>query len=371
MCAAAGPDRRAGRIRDAADVRRRGKRAVRGESVFAMNQPRWFFHPIFLLVLSIVALTACLFLYIYWYVEASAGLAALARRINIDSREFTSARTWVVILTLSILFAVILLGINMIFVYTQKASQLFRMQNNFINNFTHELKTPVTSIKLYLQTFLLHDFPEEERKKYIHFMLKDIDRLSDNITRILNLAKIESQSYKGEYLRIDIIQLVKRFIEHNQHLFLEADIKIHVPENIPIICDINPPLFEMLIMNLLTNAIQYNSSDIPRVDITFTKNKRKAIIRFADNGMGIEKKYRKKIFKKFFQAPHPQTVLSKGSGLGLYLARMIVRQHKGKIQASSEGPGKGTVFTVILRAREPGPGVQETPGRQGDGHASE
>ncbi|MFP4476698.1 MAG: sensor histidine kinase [Desulfatibacillaceae bacterium] len=315
-----------------------------------MNQPKWFFHPISLLVFSIVALTACLSLYIYWYVEVSTAIQALSTRFNIDPMQFTRVRTWVVIVTVSILFAVILLGINMIFVFNQKTSQLYRMQNNFINNFTHELKTPVTSLKLYLQTFMLHDFTEEEKQKYLRFMLKDVDRLSDNINRILNLAKIEADSYKGQFVRTNVVDTVRRFLRNNGHLFHDCEINVHAPGGRAIFVDINFPLFEMLLMNLLTNATQYNTSDVPTVDITFTEKKGKVAIEFEDNGIGMDKKYRKKVFRKFYQAPHPETVLAKGSGLGLYLVRMIAREHKGKVTAHSEGPGMGTTITVVMKS---------------------
>ena len=77
--------------------------------------------------------------------------------------------------------------------------QLYRMQNNFINNFTHELKTPVTSLQLYLQTFSRYELSREDQLKYIGYMLTDVNRLTENINRMLNLAKLESKSYMGEY----------------------------------------------------------------------------------------------------------------------------------------------------------------------------
>ncbi|MDO9585057.1 MAG: hypothetical protein Q7I93_01075, partial [Syntrophales bacterium] len=124
-----------------------------------VNRLKWFFHPIFVFVFSILALAASLFLYIYWYIEVSVGLQALVRRHNLDPHQFFEVRTWVVILVLSILVGIILAGILIIFVYSQKMARLNRLQHEFINNFTHELKTPVTSLKLYLETFLKHDLP--------------------------------------------------------------------------------------------------------------------------------------------------------------------------------------------------------------------
>ncbi|HNT57177.1 MAG TPA: hypothetical protein PKL99_04800, partial [Syntrophales bacterium] len=106
-----------------------------------IDRTKWFFHPVLIFVFSVTALAASLFLYIYWYVEASAGIADIVRRFNLDRSQIITAQTWLVILTLSLLVGVILAGIFIIFVYNRKLIQLYRMQYNFINNFTHELKT--------------------------------------------------------------------------------------------------------------------------------------------------------------------------------------------------------------------------------------
>ncbi len=165
-----------------------------------MNRFKWFYHPVFIFVFSIVALAASLALYIYWYIEVSAGLKAVIEKYNLDPSQFLEVQTWVVILVLSILVAIILAGVFLIFIYNQKTWQLYRMQRNFINSFTHELKTPVTSLKLYLETFAKHELPREDRLRYVGFMIQDVDRLLDNINRILELARIESGSYLKEFV---------------------------------------------------------------------------------------------------------------------------------------------------------------------------
>ena len=154
------------------------------------KQVKWFFHPIFVFVFSVLALASSLVLYIYWYVRISSGLQVLAHHYHLDPGQFLEARTWVVVLVLSILVGIILAGTLIIFIYNQKMVRLNRLQHEFINNFTHELKTPVTSLKLYLETLLKHPLPREEQCKYYGYMLQDAERLSDNISRILNLAKI-------------------------------------------------------------------------------------------------------------------------------------------------------------------------------------
>ena len=312
-----------------------------------MNRTKWFFHPIFIFILSIVALVTSLFLYIYWYVEASTGLKSVVNKFNLDSSQVLEPQTWIVIMVLSILVGIILMGIFTIFVYNQKTLQLYRLQHNFINNFTHELKTPVTSLKLFLQTFSKHELSRDDQLKYIQYMITDVSRLSDHINRILNLARIESKSYKKEFVVSDLAEAFEQFYKNNDHFFKGCQITIHHPPE-PLLYSINPPLLEMLLMNLLTNAIKYNESKAPRIDIAFERQNRKLLISFKDNGIGLEKGKIKKIFKKFYQVGRTDVMSVKGSGLGLHVVQNIARIHKGKVVAESSGKGQGSVFTLIL-----------------------
>ncbi len=313
-----------------------------------MHRILWLRHPIFVFVFSILALAASLFLYIYWYIEVSMGLNAVVNKFNLDSRQVLEPQTWVVILVLSILVGIILLGIFIIFVYNQKTVRLYRLQHNFINNFTHELKTPVTSLKLFLETFLKHELPRQDRRKYIDYMLQDVNRLSENINRILDLAKIESKSYEADFVNLDITDVIRQFINHNLHLLEKCEIRVHNPSEKCFYCAIDRPMFEMLLINLITNAIKYNRSDKPRIDIAFHTERGKLYIRIMDNGIGIPKIELRKIFRKFYQIGQSDDMTAKGSGLGLYLVQNIARIHKGKVIASNPENGPGSIFTLRL-----------------------
>jgi len=314
----------------------------------AITRTKWFFHPVFIFIFSIVALAMSLVLYIYWYMEVSTGLKEVAVKFNLDHGQLLESETWVVILILSILVGIILVGIFIIFVYNQKIIQLYRLQQNFINNFTHELKTPVTSLKLYLETFMKHEFSRDDQFRYLGYMVQDVGRLSENINRILNLARIESKIYGEEFVVADLSATVEQFITDNHHLFRNCKINIHNSSGRSFPYRINVPLFKMLLMNLITNAVKYNESEKPRIDIIFKLYHRRLHIRFEDNGIGIEKAEIKKIFKKFYQSGRADDMTARGSGLGLHLVQNIARTHKGKVVAQSKGRGKGSVFTLML-----------------------
>ncbi len=308
----------------------------------------WFFHPVFVFVFSTIALAVSLFLYIYWYVSVSSGLLALVRRYHLDPAQVLEARTWVVILVLSLLVAIIMAGTVIIFIYSQKMVRLNRLQDEFINNFTHELKTPVTSLKLYLETFLKHELPREEQTKYVGYMLQDVERLAEHINRILNLAKIETRTFGGEFVPADLAVLVEEFVQKNRYIFGNSDIRVHHPAGRSFFYPVNPPLFEMLLMNILTNAVKYNDSERPRIDISFRQEGKKLQLRFEDNGMGIDPRKSKDIFRKFYQAEGANARYPKSTGLGLYLVQNIARMHKGKVIAENRPDERGAAFTLTL-----------------------
>jgi two-component system, OmpR family, phosphate regulon sensor histidine kinase PhoR len=317
-----------------------------------MNRSRWFFHPFLILVVSILALGTSLILYIYWYIEVSVGLKRLVRRFNLDAGQILAAQTWVVILVLSILVGLILLGLLTIFVYSQKMVQLYRLQHNFINNFTHELKTPTTSLRLYLETFQKYELGRDDQLKYIEFMLSDVNRLSDNVSRILNLARIESRSFTGDFYMLDPLDLINHFLDNNRHLFAHCHILVSCMPDRKLYCHLNPLLFDILLMNLLTNAVNYNASEQPEVHITLESRNHRLRILFQDNGIGFDPREKNKIFKKFYQIGRSEDMSAKGSGIGLYLAQSIARIHKGRLHASSDGPGRGAVFALTLPLHE-------------------
>lgn len=313
-----------------------------------MNRVKWFFHPVLIFILSIAALAASLFLYIYWYIEVSTGLQRIIKKYNLDPSQFFEIKTWVVILVLSILVGLILTGVFTIFVYNEKTWRLYWMQRNFINNFTHELKTPVASLRLYLDTFAKYELPREDQLRYLDFMIHDVNRLLENINRILDLARIESKSYQKDFTHVDIVENIESFCARNADLFRGCEIAVHNPLKKAYFYWLNLPLFDMLLMNLCTNAIKYNQSDQPRIDIRFVPHKKGLDVRFEDNGMGIEKGETKKIFRKFYQVGQTDDMTAKGTGLGLYLVEQIALIHRAGMTAESEGQGKGSAFILNL-----------------------
>jgi len=309
-------------------------------------------NTIFIFIFSMAALVASFVFYIYWYIEISSGLDEVVTKFDIDPQQVFESQTVLVIVVMTLLVSLIVTGLSMSFVYNQKMQQLYRLQNNFINNFTHELKTPVTSLSLYLETFLKHELSKEDQHKYINYMLRDVHRLSDNISNILDLGRIESQNFKDEFVEIDVLDFIENFYQHNAHLFKGLDIYASSSQRGAANLPMSQRLFEMLLINLATNALKYNDSEKAELNISLdtkiTRLGRYLAIKFQDNGIGIEHSQRKKVFKKFFQVGHADTCSAKGSGLGLYLVQNIVKAHHGKVKVEANPDWRGAVFIIKL-----------------------
>jgi signal transduction histidine kinase len=296
----------------------------------------------------LIAIGSALFIFIRSYLQVSDTLLSFVAKHNIDPNQFKDNQSWVIILLISLLVAATLFGVALIFIYYQKLFRLYRFQQNFINGFTHELKTPIASLRLYLDTFKKYDLEKEEQEKYINYMIRDTERLTLNVNQILHIAKIEDKSFRPTFKSINIVTFIESFFSKNPHYF--EDLILDVDSSSVEECEIEvePDLFEMIVMNIVTNAINYGPEDKLKLSIKFNIVEDKLNISFKDNGIGMDKNEFKNVFKKMYQIGKT----TKGSGLGLYLSNSIIKIHKGKLRVASDGLGLGTTFTIILPLRK-------------------
>ena len=316
-----------------------------------IKNSRWYLSPVAIFTYSLIAVASSFVLYIYWAVRAQNGIEEFLKKFNLSSDPLLEVNTWVIIVAFSVLLVIIILGLIIIYIYYYKSINLYRLQNNFINNFTHELKTPLTSLNLFLETFEKHELPRDEQLKYINYMKDDCDRLGTNVRHILRTARLESQTYQLDKELVELNSVIKEFIEGQNRLKRQAEI-IFTPTTNPVEILLDKTLFEMLLLNLISNGIKYNHQQNKRVWVNIEKDTSGISIRVRDNGIGIPKKYQKDIFKKFFQIGDSLVMSAKGSGLGLFIVQTIVQLHKGKISVSSAGEGLGSIFKVHLRQYE-------------------
>lgn len=252
------------------------------------------------------------------------------------------------------LFSVILvLAIFLIFSYNfyliVKQKRLSKIKADFVNNITHELKTPISTITLAssLINEKLQDKDNLNLRKFTKIIADEAVRLHMQVENVLKIAIIEEGKVKLIKTDVNLNNLIERIIKNYQILFQQKDGKIEIDlDNSISVIQGNELHLTNIFSNLLENALKY-SKEIPTVKITTKAEHYSVKISVKDNGIGIEKKQLKKIFEKFYRVPTGNIHDVKGFGIGLSYVKDIVNEHDGKIFVKSEY-GKGTEFVVIL-----------------------
>lgn len=256
---------------------------------------------------------------------------------------------WTLLSVGSIMFGVVLSGVVLYLVWSIQQINLNRRQSNFIDSVTHELKSPIASLKLYLQTLGKRNIDEIQRHEFYSSMLEDVDRLDRLITQLLDVARLQQDSNEPELEAwIPIDKTLKTCLD-------KLLIQHHVsPEAVCLKCqevDVWAKRIdiEVLARNLVDNAIKYAGSP-PRIDIVVevdaeTLNSRWLI---SDNGAGVPRHLRRQIFRRFYRIGDELERTKPGTGLGLFLVRSIVRRLKGTIRVLDIPKKSGARFEVML-----------------------
>ena len=263
---------------------------------------------------------------------------------NITNLNPESYSPWFFVVAI-IIVVVFFFGYTIIVITKQK--RLSEVKNDFINNMTHELKTPISTISLSSEMLLKTDFSNdsERLKRYAGIIYKENKRLENQVERVLNAAKLDKQKLLLQKTTIDIHQLIieaKETFEFNQ---LEHDGKINLELNATnsiILAD--QVHVTNVVYNLLDNAIKY-CKNTPEINIRSNDDKKGINIEFEDNGIGMKKDDIRFIFDKFYRVPTGNLHNVKGFGLGLFYVKMIIEEHGGSIKVKSE-IGKGTTFCI-------------------------
>ena len=256
---------------------------------------------------------------------------------------------WTLLSVGSIMFGVVLSGVILYLVWSIQQINLNRRQSNFIDAVTHELKSPIASLKLYLQTLGRRNMNESQRNEFYRSMLEDVDRLDQLITQLLDVARLQQDSNEPEQEAwIPIDKTLKGCIGKLvvQHHVAPESIRLECPE-----LDVWAKRIdiEVLARNLIDNAIKYAGSP-PEIDIVVevdseTLNSRWLI---SDNGAGVPRHLRRQIFRRFYRIGDELERTKPGTGLGLFLVRSIVRRLRGTIRVLDIPKKSGARFEVML-----------------------
>lgn len=244
-----------------------------------------------------------------------------------------------------IFLLLILVGASFVYRSVRRQFYIDRQQQNFMMAVTHELKTPISVIKLNLETIQKYNLDAERQQKLMRVMLKETSRLNFLTNNILVASQLEGGGYKFSKEELDLSDLLKDCINDFRSRFSEKDFQMEIEGGVDVQGD--PLLLQMLVNNLLENAIKYSPAESP-VLATLRKNTNGVKIQIIDEGPGISEEEKKKIFDKFYRTGSESTRKTQGTGLGLYLCRKIAKDHNADITVTNNVP-RGSIFAVTFK----------------------
>jgi signal transduction histidine kinase len=219
-----------------------------------------------------------------------------------------------------------------------------QQQQNFLLTVTHELKTPIAALKLYIQTLKKHNLPDDKKEAILVGALEENERLSQLIENILNAAKAENKLFAIQKQELDLVGLVRNVLDKYHARYHSNLIVLESPEHIR--CAVDPNMLDTILGNLIENAIKYGGTQ-QQIRVELQKLDRVVALKVSDQGPGIEPAERQHIFEKFYRIGSEETRKQAGSGLGLYIVSEYARLHDGQVRCFENKPS-GSIFELIL-----------------------
>jgi len=310
-----------------------------------MKLLRKIFHPVMAMIaIQLVWITLVIF-WIYWFVGKNREFRELAEKYRPEL--LGEGFNWVVMAEGLIMLALILAGAYLIFHFWNRQSNMYAKQRTFISQVTHELKSPLASIQLHLETIQLRKPSEEKLNAFVGTMLADTERLHYLINNLLMAARLEQRRKPPERRMTNVSALLEEYVEkERQQLSQNGSISLDSEAGIRLLVD--PEEMGMVLRNLFENAVLYSNGS---PDITVRLGRIGGAVRLSiqDKGRGLEKDEFKRIFDMFYRVQQSGENV-RGTGLGLYIVATIIKGYGGSVAVESDGPGTGCTFTITLPA---------------------
>src|SRR5277367_5003382 len=282
------------------------------------------------------------------FITLGACMLGVAITLNVGWIILNWRRVWPMVVGVPF-FALLIAGLVLNTIFLVREVRRNERHDSFLNAVTHELKTPITSIRLYLETLQRRALSEEQRQQFYDVMLSDSERLLATVEQVLKAGEVGQRARDQIQSEVDMRALVQECIERTRlrhHLAPESI--IFENDTGPLLVRGNPDDLETAVQNILGNAVKYSPNGLHAVVRLAVESDAWIVLSISDEGIGIPTTHLKRIFKRFYRVPHRNVLTTKGTGLGLFLVRSIARQHGGDATAQSAGEGHGTTIRLQL-----------------------
>src|SRR6202790_1314528 len=286
---------------------------------------------------------------IAFFITLGACLVASAIFLNITWIVFHWRQVVPLVLGI-IFFGVIIAGLVVNTIFIVREIRRNERQDSFLNAVTHELKTPITSIRLYLETLQTRPLDEAQRRDFYRIMLEDAERLLGTVEQVLKAGEARHLTHKRNWQEINFGTIVADTLELarlRHHLPAEV-LRFAVPPPDDLVVMGNPEELRTAVFNLFDNAIKYSGENKDIVVEVRTPDIDSVFLSVRDRGIGIPPIELKRIFNRFYRVQNAATGQVKGTGLGLFIVRSVARRYGGDAYAASDGEGRGSTFTIRL-----------------------
>jgi signal transduction histidine kinase len=276
-------------------------------------------------------------------------LSVLAAALNIGW-IFLNLREVVLLIFGIVFFVLIITGLILNTIFLVREIRRNEQHDAFLNAVTHELKTPIASIRLYLETLKTRPVDETKRQEFYDIMLADSDRLLGTVEQVLQASRAKEKGGPTNRAAIDLNDLLSETIGivRSRYHLEDSTIRFSAPAEKVVVFGDRGDL-QTAFSNLLDNAIKYSPGE-PKISVKVKSTPKEAEVYIRDNGKGLARAELKRIFKRFYRVPNLSSVPVKGTGLGLAIVRSIIEKHGGRVGAESKGEDKGSTFFVRLPA---------------------